>query len=59
MNKTVKVLIVDENRNTITVDMDVWLYKRLNIKKEDIKTHKSHHALNKTVAEFIKNFGND
>lgn len=56
--KTVKVLIIDENRNTVSVDMDVWLYKRLNIKNEDIKRHKSHSALNKTVIDFIKTFGN-
>ena len=59
MNKTVKVLIIDENRNTTVIDMDVWLYQRLNIKKENVKTHKSHHALNKTVTEFFKIFGND
>lgn len=58
LSNKVKVLIIDENNNSVITEMDVWLYKRLNIKKEDIKTHRSRNSLNKEVTEFIKNFGN-
>lgn len=59
MSRTVKVIIVDKDRNTVVADMDQWLFDRLNIKSENIKKHKSQSALTKEITEFIKIFGND
>lgn len=59
MNKKIKILIIDESKNTTITDMDIWLFKSLGIKTENVKKHKSFSALNKTVAEFIKNFGSN
>lgn len=59
MPEKVKVLIIDENRNSVVVDMDQWLFKRLGISKEMIKTHKSHNSLNKELIEFHKIYGKD
>lgn len=57
--RKLKVLIIDEDKNTTVAEMDTWLFQRLNIQRENIKTHKSISALNKTVAEFMKIFGNN
>lgn len=59
MSHKVKVLIIDNNRNSVITDMDQWLFERLNIKAENIKQHKSHSSLNKEVIEFFKIFGSD
>ena len=58
MAEKLKILIIDKDRNTVITEMDQWLFERLSIKRENIKVHTSHNALNKEVIEFIKIYGN-
>ena len=51
----VKVLFVDQQRNTVELEMDSGLYRLLGIKKENIKQHSKRVELNQTITEFLNN----
>ena len=57
--KSVKVIIIDEDMNSIRVDMDQWLFERLRIKKENIKINSSKSALNREVTDFLNSSSKD
>ena len=48
-----KVLLVDQKRNTVEIELDSGLYRMLGIKQENIKQHKKRVDLNQTVTDFL------
>lgn len=59
MPEKLKLLIIDKDKNTVIVDVDRWLFERLQIKNNTIKQHESKSSLNKEVTDFLNSFGND
>lgn len=53
MDTKVRIIIIDENRNSVELEMDRHLYRMLGIKGTNIKTHKRRIDLNKSVTEFL------
>ena len=53
MPEKVRVIVIDENRNSVELEMDIHLYRTLGIKGSNIKKHKKRIDLNKSVTEFL------
>lgn len=55
MVNKLRVMIIDENKNTVEIDMDIHLYRSLGIKGKNIKQHKRRIDLNQSVTKFLNN----
>lgn len=49
-----KILIIDEKKNAVVIEVNQQILKGLGIKQEDVKSHKSKHQLFKSVSLFIE-----
>lgn len=49
----ITVLLVDQQRNTVELELDSGLYRMLGIKQENIKKHDKRTELNNTVTAFL------
>lgn len=50
-----KVMIIDEKRNTVVVEVNPQILKGLGVKPEDVKKHSSRRQLIFEMDAFIKN----
>lgn len=48
-----KVIIIDQQRNSVEVEMDINLYRTLGIRGENIMQHRKRTDLNRTVTKFL------
>lgn len=55
MAHKIRVMIIDQNKNTVETDMDIHLYRSIGIKGENIKQHRKRTELNQSVTEFLNN----
>jgi len=53
-NKKIKLLVIDEEMNTVELILTEKQVKEIDIPREHIKSHKSKTALNKEIAAFVE-----
>jgi hypothetical protein len=54
----IKLLLIDEKKNSIVVDLSESQFTSLGIDKDNIKEHSKRSDLNQTVTDFLNSFKN-
>lgn len=52
----IRLLVIDEKKSTIEIEIDKYQFKRLGIDVSQLKEHKYKSELNSTVTNFLKSF---
>ena len=52
----IRLLVIDEKRNSYVLELSEQEFKHLRIQKEKIKKHQKRIELNKTVTDFLNSF---
>lgn len=52
----IRLLVIDEKKSTIEIEVDKYQFKRLGIDVSQLKGHKYKSELNSTVTNFLKSF---
>lgn len=55
----IKLMIIDKNMNSVVVEVNESLYRLLNVKVENIKTHEKKRDLNITITEYLESFNEE
>lgn len=50
-----KIMIIDEKKNSVVIDVSPQILKMIGVKQEEIKKHKSRRQLILEMDEFLKN----
>lgn len=54
--KKIRLLVIDEKKNSIEIEVDSFQFQRLGIDTKQVKEHKYKSELNTTVTNFLKSF---
>ena len=55
MNHLSRIMIIDEKKNSVIIDVSPQTLKMIGVKQEEIKKHKSRRQLILEMDEFLKN----